>query len=149
MEQLIDAFGIDVRLIIIQIFNFGLLMAILTYFLYKPVLKMLNDREAKIALGIKDAEAAAHAKSEATAEKTAILAATNKEAEAMTARAKEHAVVKAEQIVTEAQRKAEQVVKDASLRGEELKAAAIRASEAEIAKIAVLAAEKVLMERTS
>jgi hypothetical protein len=41
------------------------------------------------------------------------------------------------------------VVKDASLRGEELKTAALKASEAEIAKLAVLAAEKVLKERAS
>ena len=73
MEQLIEAFGIDVRLIIIQVFNFGILMAVLTYFLYKPVLKMLNEREAKIAQGIKDAEEAAKVRGEATEEKKAIL----------------------------------------------------------------------------
>jgi F-type H+-transporting ATPase subunit b len=149
MEQLIEAFGIDLRLIIIQVFNFGILMAALTYFLYKPVLKMLNEREEKIAQGMKDAQEAGAAKAEATEEKKAVIAAANKEAEAMTARAKDHAVVKADEIVADAQKKAEQVVKDASLRGEELKTAALKASEAEIAKLAVLAAEKVLKERAS
>jgi F-type H+-transporting ATPase subunit b len=149
MEQLIHAFGIDARLIIIQVVNFGLLMAALTYLLYKPVLKMLAERQEKIAQGMKDAEAAGKARLEATEEKKGIIASANSEAEAMTARAKEHAVVKADEIVAEAQKKAEQVVKDATLRGEELKAQAQKESEAEIAKLAILAAEKVLKERAS
>ena len=149
MEQLIHAFGIDARLILIQVVNFGLLMAILTYFLYKPVLKVLAERQEKIAQGVKDAEEAGKAKAEATEEKKIVIAAANKEAEAMTSRAKEHAVVKADEIVAAAQVKAGQVAKDASLRAEEMKAAALKESEAEIAKLAILAAEKVLKERTS
>jgi F-type H+-transporting ATPase subunit b len=147
MEKLIEAFGIDGRLIIIQVFNFGLLMFALSYFLYKPILKLLKEREVKIAQGIKNAEEAGKAKAEATEEKKVVIAAANKEAEAMTSRAKEFAVVKADEIVADAQKKAEQVAKDATLRGEEIKAAALKESEAEIAKLAVLAAEKVLKER--
>lgn len=149
MEQLIEAFGIDWRLIIIQVFNFGLLLAVLTYFLYKPILKMLNEREDKIAQGIKDAEAAARAMAEATEEKKVVMAGANKEAEAMTARAKEHAVVSADAIVAAAQVKAEQVAKEAVMRSEELKAAALKESEAEIAKLAILAAEKILKDQTA
>lgn len=149
MEQLIYAFGIDARLILIQVVNFGLLMAALTYFLYKPVLNVLKERQEKIARGIADAEAANKARLEATEEKKGIIAAANTEAESMTLRAKEHAVVKADAIVADAQKKAEQVVKDATLRGEEMKSSALRESEAEIAKLAILAAEKVLKERTS
>ncbi len=149
MEQLIHAFGIDARLILIQVINFGLLMAALTYFLYKPVLKMLHERQEKIAQGIKDAEEAGKARLEATEEKRGIIASANKEAEAMTSRAKEHAVIKADEIMAEAQKKAEQAIKDAAMRGEEMKVQARKESEAEIAKLAVLAAEKVLKERAS
>lgn len=149
MEQLIEAFGIDARLILIQVVNFGLLMAILTYFLYKPVLKILAQREEKIAQGVKDAEEAGKAKAEATEEKRVVIAAANKEAEAMTARAKDHAVVKADEILATAQAKAEQVARDAVLRSEEVKAQALKESEAEIAKLAVLAAERVLKDRVS
>jgi F-type H+-transporting ATPase subunit b len=149
MEQLIQAFGIDVRLIIIQVINFGILMAILTYFLYRPVLNMLRDREAKIAKGMEDAKAAEKARVEADEEKKGIIAAANTEAEAMAVRAKEHATHKADEIVSDAHKKAEQVVKDATLRGEEVIATARKESEAEIAKLAILAAEKVLKERAS
>lgn len=149
MEQLIEAFGIDIRLIIIQVFNFGLLMAVLTYFLYKPILKLLAEREATIKKGVEDAAAAESARTQAAEEKKGIIAAANKEAEAMAARAKEHAGVKGDEIVADARKKAESVVKDATLRGEELISQARKESEAEIARLAILAAEKVLKERTT
>ncbi len=149
MEQLIEAFGIDIRLIIMQVVNFGLLMAALTYFLYTPVLKMLKEREEKIAKGVADADAAAKALAEAAEEKRGIIAAANTEAVAMADRAKAHASEKADAIVAEAAAKAAQVAKDAELRAAEAKAQAIKESEAEIAKLAILAAEKVLTQRAS
>lgn len=149
MEQLIHAFGIDARLILIQVVNFGLLMAALTYLLYKPVLKLLAEREEKIAKGIADAKAAEAARASAEEEKKGIIATANKDAEAMTVRATEHAAQKADQIVADAHKKADQVIKDAGERGNEMKAQALKESEAEIAKLAVLAAEKILKERTS
>lgn len=147
MEQLIQAFGIDVKLIIIQIINFVLLVGALSYFLYKPVLKILNDREEKIAQGIKDAEAAAEAKASADKEKQTILGSAHKEAEVVATNAKTYADEKAAQIVAEAQTKAEGVVKSAESKGEEIKVQARKESEAEIAKLAVLATEKVLREK--
>lgn len=149
MEQLIHAFGIDARLITIQVVNFGILMALLSYFLYKPVLNVLAERQEKIAQGVKDAEEAGKAKAEAAEEKKVIVSAANKEAEAMTARATEHAASKSEQILADAHKKAEQVIRDAGDRGSEMKAQALKESEAEIAKLAILAAEKVLKEKVS
>ncbi len=149
MEQLIEAFGIDVRLIIIQVVNFGLLMAALTYFLYTPVLTMLKNREEKIAKGMADAKAAEAALATAAEEKRAIVAAANKDAENMATRAKEHATEKADALIAEANAKAAQVAKDAALRAEEAKVKAVKESEAEIARLAILAAEKVLKERAS
>lgn len=144
MEQLLEAFGIDGKLIIIQVFNFGILMLALTYFLYKPVLNMLQTREEKIVQGIKDAEDAAKAKASADEEKKVILATANKDAEGVAANAKQYADEKAAAIVADAQTKAEGIVKDAEGKGAEIKAQAQKESEAEIAKLAVLAAEKVL-----
>lgn len=149
MEQLLHAFGIDAKLIVIQIINFVVLAGALSYFLYKPVLKLLAEREEKIAQGIKDAEDAAKAKASADEEKKEILAAANKDAEGVAANAKQYADEKAAAIVADAQTKAEGIVKDAQGKGEEIKVQAQKESEAEIAKLAVLAAEKVLSEKTS
>lgn len=149
MEQLIHAFGIDVKLIIVQIINFVILVAVLTYFLYKPVLKVLAEREEKITQGIKDAEAAAEAKASAENEKQTILTAAHAEAESVAQKAKSFADVKSDEIIAEARTKADSVISDAQSKGAEIKAQAHKESEAEIAKVAVLAAEKILKEKTS
>lgn len=149
MEQLIQAFGIDIKLITVQIINFVVLVAALSYFLYKPVLKMLQDREDKIAQGIKDAEAAAGAKASAEEEKQTILSEAHSEAEAVATKAKTFADEKAEAIVAEAKAKADSVIGDAETKSTEIKAQAKKESEAEIAKLAVLAAEKILTEKKS
>jgi F-type H+-transporting ATPase subunit b len=147
--ELFSALGLDLRIFIAQFINFAILVFVLYRFAYNPILKLLDERKEKIKRGLEDAEAAAKALAEASEEKKHILAAANKEAEAMSARAKEFADKKATDLLTEAQKKAEQMVKDAALRGEELKVQARKESEAEIAKLAILAAEKVLKEKTT
>jgi F-type H+-transporting ATPase subunit b len=147
MEEIIKAFGIDGRLIIIQIINFGILMAALGYFLYKPVLKMLAEREEKIAQGLKDAEAAAIAKNQAEAEKKDILTAAHSSAEDVVARSKGTAETKAAEIMADAQNKAADVLKSAADKAEQMRIQVQKEAESEIAKTAILAAEKILREK--
>jgi F-type H+-transporting ATPase subunit b len=147
MEEIIHAFGIDQRLIIIQIVNFAILAGALGYFLYTPILKLLREREEKIAQGLKDAEAAAAAKTAADAEKQTVLTAAHKEAEAVNERAKVAADAKATEIVAAAQDKAAELLKSAEAKGEAAKQAALKESENEIAKLAILATEKLLREQ--
>lgn len=47
---------IDIKQILLQILNFGVLFYVLTRFLFRPVLKILDDRAAKIADGLALAE---------------------------------------------------------------------------------------------
>lgn len=149
MEQLIEAFGIDLKLITTQIINFVVLAAALSYLLYKPVLKLLAEREEKIKQSIVDAEAAAKAHAEATTEKQAILSAAQKEAEAIDARAKDFGQKRTDEMVAAAEVKAAQIIAAAEDKGRQLHEKTLKDSEAEIAKLAVLATEKLLKEKTS
>ncbi len=144
MEEIIKAFGIDGKLIIIQIVNFAILMAALVYFLYNPILNLLRDREEKIVQGIKDAEAAAVAKAQADVEKKVILTDAHAQATAVNARAKTTADATASDIVAAAEAKAIAVMQDAKVKAEQMAAQTIKDNEAEIAKSAILAAEKIL-----
>jgi F-type H+-transporting ATPase subunit b len=55
METL-SALGIDVKLLIAQIINFGVILFILIKLLYKPVLRTLENRKTQIAESIKKVE---------------------------------------------------------------------------------------------
>jgi len=147
MEEILHAFGIDGRLIVIQILNFGILAFALWYFLYTPVLKLLSDREVKIKEGVENAEKAEKALDEADDKRKEIVSEAHKEAETIAQNANAYADEKLAQKAKEAEAKAETIIKNAETRGEEIKEQIQKDSEAEIAKLAVLAAEKVLKEK--
>lgn len=58
MGQAFEALGINLPMIIAQIVNFTILLVVLRMVLYKPVLKMLDERKQKIAEGLNAAEIA-------------------------------------------------------------------------------------------
>jgi F-type H+-transporting ATPase subunit b len=147
MHEIITAFGIDWRLIAIQIFNFALLLGALWYFLYTPILTMIEKRRGQIEQGVKDAEAAKAELAAAEGEKASIVREAHQEAEAVALRAKEHAAEKAAALVRDAEAKKARILEDAKREGEEMKSKLYKESEAEIAKTALLAAEKILKER--
>jgi len=89
----LEALGINLGYIFVQIFNFGILFVVLRAWVYKPIVKMLSDRREKIAKGLEDARVAAEARANAEA--------------------------KAEQIIAEAQNKASEIVREATVRAEE------------------------------
>jgi len=58
MNAFLDQFGIDWKLFVSQLVNFALILIILRIFVYKPVIKMIKDRNAKIKEGLDKAEEA-------------------------------------------------------------------------------------------
>ena len=147
MEQLFDAFGIDWKLLIAQLVNFGVLFVALTWLLYKPVMKTLDERRQKIAQGIEDAEAATQKLATADEEASVVVRTAESEAEGIVASGREAATAEKARIMKEAEARAAQVATDADMRAKETAAQALKESEKEVARLAVLAAEKVL--RTS
>ena len=53
-----EALGINLGLLISQIFNFTLLAVLLYLVAYKPILRVLDERSARIKKGLEDAETA-------------------------------------------------------------------------------------------
>ena len=149
MEQLFSTFGIDWRLLIIQGVNFGVLLVALTYFLYKPMMKMIDERREKIAEGIRAAEAAAQRLASAKEESEVLVGTGAREAEALVAAARMRAEEKEHEMVKAAEEKADALMKDAAARAEEAARRTLTESEKDIAKAALLAAEKILAAKHS
>ena len=147
MEQFLEAFGIDWKLLIAQAVNFGVLLFVLTYFLYKPVLKTLDERKQKIAQGVEDAEAAEKKLAEADSVVSERLQGAESEAESIVASARDTAGSERNRIVKEAEARADAIAADAEARAAEAQAKALRESEKEIARLAILAAAKTINEK--
>lgn len=56
MESILKDFGVDLRLLLAQVVNFLVLLLILKKFLYKPILKVLEERKNKIEESLVNAE---------------------------------------------------------------------------------------------
>jgi F-type H+-transporting ATPase subunit b len=144
MEALFGAFGIDVKLLVAQAVNFGVLFVVLTYLLYKPVLRTLEERKEKVAQGVRDAEEAEKLLAGADAKASEKVAGAEKTAEEIVQAAREEAGSERTRLLREAEERAAGIATDAEARAKETEARALRESEKEIARLAILAAEKAM-----
>lgn len=144
MQQLLDAFGIKWDLLLAQAVNFAIVLIALWYFLYKPVLAMLEKRKELVAKGVADAQLAGEKLAGADSEASKRVNAAEGEAEEIVAAARESANAEKARLLKEAEARATAVAQDAEARANESMERARRESESEIARLAILAAEKVL-----
>lgn len=147
MAELFQAFGIDWRLLLIQGINFGILLGALWFLLYKPVLNLLKDRERAIAKGVADAEAAEKAREEIESARSDRIKAAEAEAGEIVQGAKAHSAELKTELTKNAEARAAEIVEGAEARGEEIRNTAQKEAEKDIARLAVLAAEKVLAKK--
>lgn len=148
MSDLFAAFGVNWKLLLIQAVNFGLLLAALSYFLYKPILKIIDERRAKIAEGVRTAEAAAQRLAEAKKEGDTMVGDAAKQAEGLVASARMQAEKTGSEMMKDAQARADQLMSEARARAEEAKRQAMMESEKDITRAAMLAAEKIMLARS-
>ncbi len=144
MGDLIHAFGIDWKLMIAQAVNFVILVVVLGYFVYGPVMRILKERVQKIAQGLTDAEAARVEREAVAAERSGIVAEAHHEGEKIVARAQDEGKHERNAIIKSAQDRATQIAKEAEHAAAEAQRQALKASESEVARLAILAAEKIL-----
>jgi len=102
---------INLAQLIFQAVNFGLLLFIMTKFLYKPVLKLLEDRNKKIESGLKAAETNLHEKEKIEELKQKQLIKAEQEATLILEAARRQAEHVGKDIVTEAKISAQAEVK--------------------------------------
>jgi F-type H+-transporting ATPase subunit b len=144
MADLIHAFGINWKLLVIQTVNFGLLLFVLHRFLYKPVLAMLEERRAMVEKGVTDAQAAEELLRTAEHEKGEIVSKAVLDANTLVNDAKKRGAAEEQKIVHAAQEKGFQLVAAAEKKAEEEKTRIMREAESEIAQLVVLGMEKTL-----
>lgn len=141
---LLEALGIDTKLLIEQGLAFLILVFVLGKFVYPALIKAIDNRRDQIEAGMKEAKQAEEALEKAEAKVTDlladarkeaddILARSHKEATAMVADAEEKAKSRADQIVTEARAQLDTEVQKAR-----------QALKQDTVKLVALATEKVV-----
>jgi F-type H+-transporting ATPase subunit b len=142
----LDALGINLGYLFVQVLNFAILIIVLRAWVYKPVLKMLDNRRRTIAQGLEDARIAQEARSNAENEAQKILSKAQQEAAERVREATERADEAAEEIKAEAEKEAIEIRHNASLDAEQSKAQALGELRGQVAALAIAAAQKIIGE---
>ena len=144
MTTLFSTFGIDWHLLLAQVINFIVLATVLTWLLYKPVLKIVKERERVITKSVHDAEEITLRLSRTAEGILKRWAPADEEAGGIVQNARYAAADERAKLLKEAEERAARVVSDAEARAKEVSVKMLRDSEKEITRLAMLAAEKVL-----
>lgn len=144
-----EALGIDWKLLIAQVVNFLILLILLTKFLYKPIVKMLDNRAGKIEAGLKAAEKSQQDLKKADVDAEKIREKAYKEANEILVNAKTEATTEAKQIVSKAETQAEEIRKYAAEEALSSKDKAVRQAKGELSNLVTLALGKIIGEQIS
>lgn len=141
-----EALGINLGYLIMQVLGITVLILLLRGLAYGPILRVLEERQAKIAKGLEDARQAAIARDNADADAKKILDAARQEA----AKMRQEAVAQGDEtrkgIVAQAEEDARQIKAAAAADAEEERNRILADLRSQVAAIAVAAANKLVGE---
>ncbi|MFA7209518.1 MAG: F0F1 ATP synthase subunit B [Parcubacteria group bacterium] len=145
--ELLDNLGIDGRLLLAQLINFVILLAVLYKFAYGPVLKILEERTKKIENGLKDAEESHKKLAEISEKEAAVLVEARKNAQQIIKKSEETAVKNAEEIMALAKDQSNKILEQAKKQIEQEKEKILAEVKTEVAGLIMVAAGKIVDEK--
>ncbi|HSM71782.1 MAG TPA: F0F1 ATP synthase subunit B [Anaerolineales bacterium] len=141
-----EALGINLGLLIIQIIAFFIVFLTLNAWVYKPMLDMMETRKEKIAQGLEDARVAADARANAEKEAAKIVADAQAEASQVVREATERAETAGKDVKAAAEAEAAEA-REAALAETELERNRILGDlRGQVASLAIAAANKLVDE---
>ena len=113
MGELFYQLGVNWRLLFSQGVNFLILLAVLTFVVYKPLLKLMEERKRRIESGLRGAEEAESKLSEIEKLKSVAIAEAEAEALQIISSSEKTAGLRSREILQEAGKRAEEALKEA------------------------------------
>lgn len=138
--------GINIGYLLMQVFIMVVLYLVLRHFLYDPIMKTLEARQARIAKGLEDARQAAIARDNADTEAKKILDAARAEAAKIRQDAAGQGEDQRKTIVDQANTEAKRIKSNAVTEAEEERNRILSDLRSQVAAIAIAAANKLVGE---
>lgn len=139
-----EALGINLNLFLAQLINFGVVVGLLWWLLYKPVTKMLNDRTARIEASLREADDVKKQLANAKSGYEAELTKARQEAAAIVAQAQDRAKAQEAEIIAQARREADRVREEARTQAIQERDQMMREAKDQIAELVTMTASRVL-----
>ncbi len=145
--ELLSSFGVDYKLLGIQIVNFFILFACLTYLLYKPLLKILEDRERQAKENILLSDALKEQKSEFLKAKDEMLKSAQEEVRKILIDTRALGEKEHLKIIKAAEERASQIIKHAEESAILEKDNIVKEVKKEITDLVILATQKFVVKK--
>lgn len=113
MSELLEKLGVDWKLLLAQAANFLIILTVLRLTVYKPLIRVLNERRSRIEKGLKDAATASRHLGEVEAEGKKKMAQAEKESLAILSLAEDRAKTKEAELIAVAKGKEGEILKNA------------------------------------
>ncbi|MFA6131546.1 MAG: F0F1 ATP synthase subunit B [Patescibacteria group bacterium] len=145
----IAALGINLKLFIAQLVHFLIVLVIFWKWIYKPVVKKLDERAETIDKSVRDAKEVEERVAKLETERKEVITSAKTEASHRIEEAQEAAEARKNDILAQAKAEVERVVKSGKEQLVKEKEAMIREARQEIVEVAMAAAKQVLKETVS
>ncbi|MFA5023745.1 MAG: F0F1 ATP synthase subunit B [Patescibacteria group bacterium] len=147
MESLISTFEIDGRLLLAQAINFAIVLAILYFFAFKPLVKTMTERTDKIDKSLKNADEIEKRLALTEKERTEIINAAKKQANLIIEEASQRGEDRKNELVAKAKEEIGQVINTEKEKIARDKAETLKEIKKEVAELVVMTVEKLLNEK--
>ena len=147
MENLIETFHIDIKLLIAQVINFAIVFGVLYFFALKPLLKVMGDRTKKIEKSVDDAKKIEEKLSKTDEEYNKAIGKAKKEANIIMEKANVMAEEKREELIKKARTEIGQIINKEKEQMQTEKAKTLKEIKREVADLVVVSLEKILEEK--
>jgi F-type H+-transporting ATPase subunit b len=141
-----EALGINLGLLIVQIIAFAIVFLTLNAWVYQPMLNMMESRKQKIAQGLEDARVAAEARANAEKEAAKVIADAQTEASKIVREATERAAVAGQDVKAAAEAEAAKAREGAIAEAEVERNRILGDLRSQVASLAIAAANKLVGE---
>lgn len=147
--ELLNTLGIDWQLLVVQLINFFLLIGVLTFLLYRPVLRLLDERQDRIKRSMDDVKKIENQKKELDAWRVEQMKKIDLEAGKLLEQSRKQAEDLRKELVANAEREATQIVTKAKEQLEQERTRMMNEVQGMLASIVVKMTEKVLQREFS
>jgi F-type H+-transporting ATPase subunit b len=141
-----EALGINLGLLVVQIIAFAIVFLTLNAWVYKPMLNMMENRKQKIAQGLEDARVAAEARAHAEKEASRIIAEAQAEAGKVVREATERAAAASKDVKVAAEAEAAKARETAMAEAEVERNRILGDLRGQVAALSIAAAQKLVGE---
>lgn len=145
----IGAFGLNGKIFVAQLVNFGLVLLVLWRFAYRPIVAMLEARSEKIEKSVREAQEIEKRMKTTQVEREEMMKQARLDAQDVVRKASDHAEARGKAMSEKARAEVERIVAQGKVQMASEREKMLSEVRSEVVHLAMLAAEKILGEHVN